>query len=222
LTIKTMKIVTVPASATLLAAFVLGLAPACLNAGSPAISWPQIGAKAGANYQGDGLTVVATAQGARLRCVFQRLEGEATCEGLWLTSSAGNGGPNRFRVVAAAVGRKQVPAERGASESGSLESCLSASDCETARLPQTGTVAIDGQTVRFTRPGIVEEYSVSMDGVRQDFLMMERPAGAGEMAVRLAVTGARVEPVASGARLVLDNSGRKLAYCRFRAADATG
>src|SRR5437879_704966 len=44
---------------------------------SLAIPWSQVGAKAGADYQGGGLTIVTTAEGARLRCVFQRLEGEA-------------------------------------------------------------------------------------------------------------------------------------------------
>ena len=39
---------------------------------------------------GDGLGVSPTAEGARLRCVFQRLEGEATREGLWLTSTVSN------------------------------------------------------------------------------------------------------------------------------------
>jgi hypothetical protein len=71
-----------PAAVGLLATLVLSLVPAGLNAGSPAIPWSQIGAKAGSNYQGDGLAVRPTAQGARLRCVFQRLEGEATREGL--------------------------------------------------------------------------------------------------------------------------------------------
>src|ERR1039458_2737281 len=45
------------------------------------IPWNQIGAKAGANYQGDGLAVNRTIQSAHLRCVFQRLDGEATPEG---------------------------------------------------------------------------------------------------------------------------------------------
>jgi len=31
----------------------------------------ELGAKAGAQYQGDGLSVAATPEGARLRCVFQ-------------------------------------------------------------------------------------------------------------------------------------------------------
>src|SRR6266446_2572195 len=54
------------------------------------IPWSQIGTKAGADYKGDGLAVSPTAGGARLRCVFQRLEGEATLEGLWLTSTLNN------------------------------------------------------------------------------------------------------------------------------------
>src|SRR5216683_191354 len=54
---------------------------------SQAIPWSQIGAKAGADYQGSGLAVSPTAEGARLRCVFQRLQGEATREGLWLAST---------------------------------------------------------------------------------------------------------------------------------------
>src|SRR5437899_1672950 len=69
------------------------------------IPWSQLGAKAGADYKGDGLSVSPTANGARLRCAFQRLEGEATPEGLWLSSTVTNGVNDRFRIVAAAVGR---------------------------------------------------------------------------------------------------------------------
>src|SRR5437667_3451530 len=56
----------------------IGMAPA-----KTSIPWPacrggagrsQLGAKGGADYKGDGLAVIPTAEGARLRCVFQRLE----------------------------------------------------------------------------------------------------------------------------------------------------
>jgi hypothetical protein len=195
------------------------LLPARLGAGPASIPWSEIGAKASADYHGDGLDVGPTSHGARLRCIFQRLEGEATSEGLWLSSTAARETvETRFRVIATAMGR----AQRGASECRRLAAHQSAPDFETAQLPHTGTVAIDGQTVRFSRPGLVEEYSVSTDGVQQDFVVMERPAGTGELAVRLTVTGARNEPAATGTRLVLDNSGRKLAYSRLRATDATG
>ena len=68
-----------------------------------AIPWSQLGARAGADYQGDALAMTATAEGARLKCGFQKLEGRATAEGLWLESGAEGGG--KFRVVAVAVGR---------------------------------------------------------------------------------------------------------------------
>src|SRR5262245_38634062 len=53
----------------------------------PPISWGELGAKATAQYSGDGLAVSATANGARLRCIFQKLEGEVTSEGLRLSST---------------------------------------------------------------------------------------------------------------------------------------
>ena len=60
-----------------------GLAAATENSAdtapaTTAIPWSQLGAKAGANYQSDALAVIPTVGGARLRCDFQRLEGEAT------------------------------------------------------------------------------------------------------------------------------------------------
>src|SRR5690242_10949190 len=73
--------------------------------GAPAaIPWNQIGATAGADYKGDGLSVSPSGSGAALHCVFQRLDGEATPKGLWLTSTVTNG--NRFRVAAMEMGRK--------------------------------------------------------------------------------------------------------------------
>src|SRR5438093_13235234 len=81
---------------------------------SATIPWSQISAKAGADYQGDGLAVMPSADGARLRCVFQRLEGEATREGLWLTSTAipsSGTAKERFRVLAAGVRRLMSKSE---------------------------------------------------------------------------------------------------------------
>src|SRR5262245_11800160 len=169
-------------------------------ASSATIPWSEVGAKAGAGYQGDGLRIIPTAEGARLRCIFQRLEGEATREGLWLVSTVTNALRERFRVLATAVGRTP----------------------EAEKLPSTGAVSIDGQTVRFVRPALVEEYSASMDGVRQDFVLLERPEGEGELRGELDVTAAKIEPASFGAQLLLESSGRKIAYGRLRVTDATG
>jgi hypothetical protein len=184
-----------------------------------AIPWKEIGSKAGADYKGDGLAVTPTESGARLHCVFQRLDGEATADGLWLTSTFTNAVSDRFRVTAMEVGRVAdgplTPSDGGkrvADRPGE------------GQLPCTGSVSIRSQTVRFSRPGLTEEYSVSMDGVRQDFIVEQAPASppGGELVVKLAVSGARVEPAADGARLVLTHSGRKIAYSRLRVTDATG
>src|SRR5262245_41482182 len=209
--------------------------PTALNPphASQAIPWSQFGARAGADYQGDGLTVTPIAEGARFRCVFQRLAGEVTREGLWLTSTVPDAGNERFRVRAAAVGRGlglvgtsrcDVPARVVAG--GTVAPLSVARTAQravpTASLPTNGTVQVVDKLVRFIRPGLIEEYSVSMDGVRQDFIIEQRPAGEGELRVELDVLGAKVEPLPDSVRLVLENSGRNIAYSRLRVTDATG
>ena len=77
--------------------------PARAPTPASAVPFGEIGARATANYQGDALGITATADGARLRCGFQKLEGQATPEGLWLESTKPGGG--KLRLVAVAVGR---------------------------------------------------------------------------------------------------------------------
>ena len=189
---------------------------------SEPIPMDQLGAVAGKQYHGDGLSVSATPEGARLRCMFQRLEGEATREGLWLTSTVTNAVADRFRVVAADVRRLTSTRILQLETRNVLQSLLTSAATDQGVLPRAGTVEVAGNVVRFARPGLVEEYRVSLDGVRQDFVIAEKPDGPGELRIELAVSGARVEPAAFGAQLVLENSGRKIAYSRLRVTDATG
>ena len=169
---------------------------------SPPITWSELGSRVTAQYSGDGLAVITAPQGVvRLRCAFQKLEGQATREGLWLNSTAEGMAADRLRVVADAVGRNHSPM---------------------VSLALRGAVEHDAGVVRFVRPAVQEEYSVSADGVRQDFVIAQSPAGTGQLRVELAVTGARAEAVAEGAKLVLQPSGRKLAYDRLRVNDAAG
>lgn len=204
---------------------------------SAPIPMDQLGAVAGKQYQGDGLSVSATPEGARLRCAFQRLEGQATRDGLWLSSTADNASGERFRVMAMEVGRADEFGLRRQSAAATplwpgdwgMEAVAYSESGVALRFPPQsktlqfhGTVSISEQRVQFMRPGLTEEYSVSVDGVRQDFIIAQRPAGNGELRVTLDVTGAKAEPLVNGARLVLDGSGRKLAYNRLRVTDAQG
>jgi hypothetical protein len=188
------------------------------NQSSEPIPVAKLGASAGAQYHGDGLSVTPTPEGARLRCVFQKLEGQATAVGLWLTSTAENSNGERFRVVASEVGRgtRCMPGFDQSADGGHGVTR------STLAVPCAGTVGFTDKLARFIRSGLTEEYSVSVDGVRQDFVIAQRPAGGGALRVELDVTGARAEALVDGARLVLDGSGRKLAYSRLQVTDAAG
>ena len=178
------------------------------NAGTApaAIRYSDIGAKATADYQGEALHITPTSDGARLRCGFQKLEGLVTSKGLWLESIEA-GAAGKLQLVAAALGRTIHATPR-------FQPSIT--------LPVTGTVSVEDKRVSFTRPGVMEEYSVSTDGVRQDFVITRRPAGVGELRLELTLSGARAEAVAGGARLKMEGSGRELIYDRLQAEDATG
>ena len=164
----------------------------------------QLGVEAQKQYSGDGIDVTPTVDGARLRAVFQKLEGQATPEGMWLESTAEeNDQPERFRLLAIAQGRTAAPSSA-------------------TLLDRTGKVQVTRDAALFMRPGLLEEYSVSMDGVRQDFVVLERPVGAGTLNVTLEVTGARVAVAPYGAKLTLQGSGREIAYSRLHVTDAKG
>ncbi len=195
-----------------------------------AIPMDQIGAVAQKQYSGDGLSVVATDNGALLRCVFQRMEGRATADGLWLTSTVDGAKGEPFRVKAVAV-RREV-----AKETSNIHQPTS-----NIQLQAAGKVAVADKTVRFIRPGVTEEYSVSMDGVRQDFIIEQPPLNSssrrseaetnqptahnsqtGQLLVELAVDGAKAEQLAEGVRLVLVDGARKIVYNRLHVTDASG
>jgi len=176
-------------------------------------SSPQTAVQADVGCRDQGLGISFTEGGARLRCEFQRLEGEATGAGLWLVSTMTDQPDDRFQIKAATVASQE--------------------------LQPAGRVTVADGVVRFLRPGLVEEYTVSMDGVRQDFVVLERPecrvsglepVGQGNnvpsrrtaLQLGLAVTGARVERSTDGVELVLEKSGRRIAYNRLLVTDAAG
>ena len=267
-----------PASLTILAALALALTVSGhAQTPPPPIPFSDIGAKATADYQGDALGITATTDGALLRCGFQKLEGHATPEGLWLESTE-PGAAGKLRLVATGVGRTGnsalkpdpsivhsaqhvaagiLPAVEpvrlarrtspsiissgdAVSSEGRAAGCAPSTAGGTpaatmspgsgvqsavdalSGLPGSGTVSTEGNVVRFTRPGVAEEYSVGVDGVRQDFVITQRPAGTGELCLELTLSGAQAEAAPDAARLKLEGSGRELVYNRLRAQDATG
>jgi hypothetical protein len=70
------------------------------------IPWSELGARAGKQYSGEALSVIATETGARLRSDFQRLQGEVTAQGLALESSVVGQPRERFALAADLLGRE--------------------------------------------------------------------------------------------------------------------
>lgn len=142
---------------------------AALGAGSPASNHIAVSLQ---KLDAAGVcSIAAVASGAKLKAILQDLEAEATTEGLWITSTAdedaGKKG-NRFMVRAEGLGREIIDP-----------------------LPLHGRVEVFDKVVAWARPMIVEEYRVGIEGVRQDFVLRERPRHDGELSVALKLRGAR-------------------------------
>ncbi|MBE2282275.1 MAG: hypothetical protein IAE77_02295 [Prosthecobacter sp.] len=193
----------------LAAPWLLQAEPSALPAASTApvnsIPWSQLGVEAQKKYTGDGIATLPTEYGAKLKAVMQDLEGDVTNEGLWLTSSADEdaGKTARFRVIATEISRR-----------GSTNPVV--------HLPATGRARASNDGAAFIRPGLIEEYTVSMDGVRQDFVVLQKPAGEGELSIKLEVSGAKAEAAEYGVKLTVETTRRELAYSRLKVLDAVG
>ena len=164
-----------------------------------AIPWSELGAQASKQSQGKGVSLQATESGAHLETTFQRLAGEVDGNGLQLWSTVKDDPQTRFSVKATGLGRQ---------------------DGNLSRLETSGRVQAEKDLVRFLRPGLVEEYSVNLDGVRQDFVIAEPPSGQGDLQVQLSVTGATAQDSKHGVILVPDGSQRRLAYHQLHVVDA--
>jgi len=163
------------------------------------VPWAELGKRAGEQYRGDGLAVAATRDGAHLQCVFQKLEGELGPDALQVISKASSKA-GRFAIRASDLGRTGSPGAKISS----------------------GKVSVEGEVARLVRPNLVEELSVSADGIRQDFVIPEAPAGTDELRLGLSIEGARVQSAGANARLLIKGSGRVLSYSRLLVTDAQG
>ena len=137
-----------------------------------AIPFSKLSSKVSGQYQGDGLSVLPAPEGAHLRCVFQKLEGEATCEGLWLTSTVTNSVNDRFRIVAAAVGREGADPERAAT----AYLYTSAALLVGAGLRLIALGQLDGQRVLASMRGRIARLAAAAATARADELWSFTPA----------------------------------------------
>jgi hypothetical protein len=120
-------------------------------------------------------------------------------KGIRLVDRTAQGSPELLRVSLSGVGRE-----------GGL------------RATGTGTdVAVNERRVEIRRPGLVEWYVNSSDGLEQGFTLAHRPAGDGPVIFEVAVAGGK--PERRGEEIVFDTaSARRLCYGQLAASDVHG
>lgn len=114
---------------------------------------------AAARYEGEGIGIESGADGTiQLICRMQRLTGEVLRTGLWLNSTETEI-EDRFQFEAVQIGREDGPS---------------------IALDETGQTSWGTDVVQFVRPELVEEYSASVQGIRQDLIVSQAPQGVCE------------------------------------------
>ena len=81
---------------------------------------------------------------------------------------------------------------------------------------------MEEEVAKLVRPQMVEELTVSVDGIRQDFVLPKPPAGTGELLLEFALENAEAKATHTGVSLVMKDSGRVLSYSRLQVVDAGG
>lgn len=150
-----------------------------------AIPLDQIGAAAEKHLVGRGTCLTACAHGAEMQVSLQKLKARATSEGLWVESTEQPAKPAGIRVRSVHLGKE-------------------------TSLAQAGEVQMEDDVVRWVRPHVVEEYRVSADGIRQDFIVVHKPSEPGPLRLSLGIDGARVDQADQGVLLTLKVGGNGL------------
>ena len=84
-----------------------------------------------------------------------------------------------------------------------------------------GKISSDEKIARLFRNNLIEEFTTSSGGIRQDFVVPQSPKGKGKLVLELDLKGATAALDDQGAMLTLEG-GRKLAYHSLMVADASG
>jgi hypothetical protein len=145
-----------------------------------------------------GHRIEAVADGARIFCQMQDLEGLLSKNGL-VIRSVDDGEPGASAVCTVGVGRTSGTVPVG-----------------------SGVVAIDDATARLIRPGLIEEVTTSSDGVRQDWVIAAPPSGHGDVVLELRFDSAAITAVSDDHVALTLAGGRQVVWHRLAVSDARG
>jgi hypothetical protein len=129
------------------------------------------------------------------------LQAEVTMSGAKIISTSKSEGGGSFTIRASRLGRETSMQE----------------------LPVVADwITMKDKVVKTGREDIVEEYTTSGDGIRQDFVINNKPEGQGKLLLDIAIegTGVTTKSHKDGIEVRL-SSGRKLLYHALKVTDAT-
>ncbi|MBN1575655.1 MAG: hypothetical protein JW913_03835 [Chitinispirillaceae bacterium] len=140
--------------------------------------------------------------GYLLECRTQDLQAEITINGAQLRSTSESEGIGSFSIAADKIGR---------------------SDAAQRLSNKLQRVVANGSVVSIERGNVIEEFSISSTGIRQDFVIIDRPRGNGDLLLELAIEGATAQfgKTDDCVELLMHN-GRKLIYNALNVVDAVG
>jgi hypothetical protein len=178
---------------------IIGLSQA---ATTQSIPWNQLGAQAAKQCGGKGFAVTELWNGYRLECRMQDLQAEVTMSSAKIISTSKSEGGGSFTIRASRLGRET-----------SMQNLPAVADWMTLK---------DG-AIQAGRKDLVEEYTTSGDGIRQDFVINSRPEGQGKLLLDIAIDGAGVTTKSMGEGIEMRlSSGRALSYHALNVTDAAG
>jgi len=167
---------------------------------APSTSIPlnQLGAEADKKAPAQGVTM--TAEGLKLSAPMQKLEAYIAPKGAIIRSVSQTEGEGDFSINPITVGRSS----------------------RMANVPTIGTVSSqDEHSVLLDREIVMEQFSASSDGIRQDFIIAKKPAEKGDLTLSLFIKGAKAQAAGSGIVITIP-AGRKFVYGNLKATDAKG
>jgi uncharacterized repeat protein (TIGR01451 family) len=80
----------------------------------------------------------------------------------------------------------------------------------------------DGKVYKKHKNGLTEQFISSSHGIQQNFILQNKPAGEGELELRISVEGASLSQKDNGVKVTLDESSRELTYDRLNVFDSKG
>ncbi len=163
-------------------------------------SFSELGQKASEKADSSSLGIKAVDNGAEIVCKLQAIEASVKASGISVKSTAADRG-GEFSMKVAGLGRVSH---------------------RLSQVSEDAIVKVSKDCVQIVRPELVEEYTVSGDGIRQDFIVSKRPEGSGTLSLAVGLSGATAEISGSGLKIRLTEAGRDFAYSKLLVTDAAG